>query len=42
MTEPSIACSSAVALAWEEAWNGEADPSGRAIGTHMSAYSKKV
>jgi asparagine synthase (glutamine-hydrolysing) len=42
VTEPSIACSSAVALTWEEAWNGEADPSGRAIGTHMSAYSKKV
>jgi len=38
----SSACSSAVALAWEEQWSGVADPSGRAIGTHTSAYSKKA
>jgi len=40
VAEPSIACSSAVALAWEQAWEQAADPSGRAIDTHESAYSK--
>jgi len=40
VVEPSIACSSAVALKWEAAWESAADPSGRAIATHHSAYSK--
>ncbi|MBW2700074.1 MAG: asparagine synthase B [Deltaproteobacteria bacterium] len=39
-TEPSIACSSEVALRWDEAWETQADPSGRAIGAHQSAYRK--
>ena len=30
------------ALAWEQAWEKEADPSGRAIDAHEAAYSKNV
>jgi asparagine synthase (glutamine-hydrolysing) len=40
VVEPSIACSSAVALKWEAAWESRADPAGRARGTHHSAYTK--
>lgn len=40
VVEPSIACSSAVALKWEASWASMADPSGRAIDTHRSAYTK--
>jgi asparagine synthase (glutamine-hydrolysing) len=40
VAEPSIACSSAIALAWEQAWERGADPSGRAIDSHESAYAK--
>ena len=40
VVEPSIACSSAVALKWEASWESSADPSGRAIATHRSAYTK--
>lgn len=40
VVEPSIACSSAVALTWEASWASMADPSGRAIDTHRSAYTK--
>ena len=36
--EPSIACSSAVALRWEKEWADRADPSGRAVGVHDSAW----
>jgi asparagine synthase (glutamine-hydrolysing) len=42
VTEPSIACSSAVALEWEAAWRDRADPSGRAILSHQSAYEDKA
>lgn len=41
VTEPSIACSSAIALEWEKTWADEADPSGRAIGAHESAYIRE-
>ncbi|MEX1311927.1 MAG: asparagine synthase B [Candidatus Sulfomarinibacteraceae bacterium] len=41
VTEPSIACSSAVALQWESEWTDNADPSGRAVASHTSAYSQK-
>lgn len=36
--EKSIACSSPTALRWEREWEEKADPSGRAIDTHQSAY----
>jgi asparagine synthase (glutamine-hydrolysing) len=36
--EKSIACSSPTALRWEKAWEGKADPSGRAIETHDDSY----
>jgi hypothetical protein len=36
---PSIACSTAAAIAWDEAWKHQADPSGRAISdVHDNAY----
>jgi len=36
---PSIACSSATAIAWDESFQSSADPSGRAIrGIHQSSY----
>lgn len=38
VTEPSIACSSAVALQWDEQWAADADPSGRAVASHRRAY----
>jgi asparagine synthase (glutamine-hydrolysing) len=38
--EKSIACSSEAALRWEEQWAEKADPSGRAIETHESAYKE--
>ncbi len=40
VAEPSIACSSAVALRWEKEWADKADPSGRAVGVHDAAYDK--
>jgi asparagine synthase (glutamine-hydrolysing) len=40
VVEPSIACSTATALKWEKAWEDVADPSGRAIGSHVAAYRK--
>ena len=40
VVEPSIACSTATALKWEKAWEDAADPSGRAIGSHVAAYGK--
>ncbi len=36
--EPSIACSTAIALEWEKAWKDKADPSGRAVEVHTAAY----
>ena len=37
-TGPSIACSTAAALEWDEAFRGRADPSGRAVsGVHRGA-----
>jgi asparagine synthase (glutamine-hydrolysing) len=40
VVEPSIACSTATALKWEKAWEESADPSGRAVDSHVAAYSK--
>jgi len=40
VVEPSIACSSAVALKWEASWESAADPSGRAIANHRSPYTR--
>ncbi|MCH8257946.1 MAG: asparagine synthase B [Proteobacteria bacterium] len=34
----SVACSSAKAVAWDEAFKKMDDPSGRAVGVHQSAY----
>ncbi|MCO5608465.1 hypothetical protein L7F22_062675 [Adiantum nelumboides] len=40
---PSVACSTAKALEWDEAWSKNPDPSGRAaIGIHEAAYKKPV
>ena len=39
-SEPSVACSTAAALAWDKAFAGVDDPSGRAVGgVHRQAYS---
>lgn len=39
---PSIACSTAEALAWDEAFQNNADPSGRAVNSvHNDAYKEK-
>lgn len=36
---PSVACSTAAAIAWDKAWANNLDPSGRAAtGVHDSAY----
>ncbi|KQN54259.1 MULTISPECIES: asparagine synthase B [unclassified Erwinia] len=35
---PSVACSSAKAIEWDEAFRNMDDPSGRAVGVHQSAY----
>jgi len=36
---PSVACSTAEALAWDKAFQGKNDPSGRAVaGVHEKAY----
>lgn len=40
VAEPSIACSTAVALRWDREWSARADPSGRAVGIHDAAYAK--
>ena len=38
---PSVACSSAVALEWDEAFKNTNDPSGRAVrDVHVDAYRK--
>jgi asparagine synthase (glutamine-hydrolysing) len=38
---PSVACSTAAAVAWDKAWAGNLDPSGRAaLGVHDSAYTE--
>ena len=34
----SIACSSPAAIAWDAAFESEADPSGRAVGVHDQSY----
>uniref|UniRef100_A0A7S3R4C0 Asparagine synthetase [glutamine-hydrolyzing] n=1 Tax=Dunaliella tertiolecta TaxID=3047 RepID=A0A7S3R4C0_DUNTE len=40
---PSVACSTATAAAWDAAWLGSEDPSGRAVhGVHDQAYEAKV
>ena len=36
---PSVACSTAEALAWDEAFKNQNEPSGRAVkGVHTAAY----
>ncbi|GKX60540.1 asparagine synthase B [Leminorella grimontii] len=35
---PSVACSSAKAIEWDESFKKMDDPSGRAVGVHQSAY----
>lgn len=35
---PSVACSSAKAIKWDEEFRNMDDPSGRAVGVHQSAY----
>ena len=35
---PSVACSSAKAIEWDESFKTMNDPSGRAVGVHQSAY----
>ena len=35
---PSVACSSAKAIEWDESFKKMNDPSGRAVGVHQSAY----
>ncbi|MBT0721646.1 asparagine synthase B [Rosenbergiella collisarenosi] len=35
---PSVACSSAKAIEWDESFKTMDDPSGRAVGVHQSAY----
>ncbi len=35
---PSVACSSAKAIEWDEAFKTMDDPSGRAVGVHQAAY----
>ncbi|XP_051134600.1 asparagine synthetase [glutamine-hydrolyzing]-like [Andrographis paniculata] len=38
---PSVACSTAAAVEWDESWSKNLDPSGRAaLGVHNSAYNK--
>ena len=37
---PSVACSSAKAIEWDESFKRMDDPSGRAVGVHQSAYKK--
>ncbi|XP_073057219.1 asparagine synthetase [glutamine-hydrolyzing]-like isoform X2 [Primulina eburnea] len=39
----SVACSTATAVAWDESWSKNLDPSGRAaIGVHNSPYEKRA
>lgn len=38
--DPSVACSSAKAIEWDESFKKMDDPSGRAVGVHQSAYQK--
>ena len=39
---PSVACSTAEALAWDASFRGVNDPSGRAVaGVHDDAYTKE-
>lgn len=40
--EVSIACSSPTALRWAAEWENQADPSGRAIGSHVAAYAEET
>ncbi|GBG85225.1 hypothetical protein CBR_g39791 [Chara braunii] len=35
---PSVACSTAAAIAWDESFKNNLDPSGRAVGVHDDAY----
>ena len=39
----SVACSTPAALAWDESFTSNADPSGRAVaGVHVDAYTPTV
>ena len=38
---PSVACSTAKAIEWDQGWSKNLDPSGRAaLGVHNSAYDR--
>jgi asparagine synthase (glutamine-hydrolysing) len=39
---PSIACSSAAAIAWDPSFAGAADPSGRAVDVHRASVSRPL
>jgi asparagine synthase (glutamine-hydrolysing) len=38
--EASVACSTKIALEWDEAFKNMNDPSGRAVAVHSDAYAK--
>ncbi len=38
---PSVACSSAKAIEWDESFKNTNDPSGRAVGVHQAAWEQK-
>jgi len=40
VAQPPLNETKAVALKWEASWESAVDPSGRAIATHRSAYTK--
>jgi asparagine synthase (glutamine-hydrolysing) len=37
---PSVACSSATAAAWDKAWLGKEDPSGRSVAQHIASHAE--
>ena len=39
-SEPSVACSSEIALKWDASFSGKNDPSGRSVNSHQNNYSK--
>ena len=39
-SEPSVACSSEIALKWDVSFSGKNDPSGRSVNSHQNNYSK--
>ena len=39
-SEPSVACSSEIALKWDASFSGKNDPSGRSVNSHQNNYLK--